>query len=259
MAKSTEVNIVIKRELPRRLEVVALGSTPFICNRMPMKLGTAGAEMVQPSDKKTMVERQTVAKHNVTREFRDSPYTLKDETQPTLLAFLAGAFKKAMATAALDIPGARKAQINRLLWVENERLPLYGIPRLFMSVVRSAGIGNVPDIRTRAILPEWAMRLTITFVYPMLNEDSVVNLAAAAGDSVGVGDWRKEKGAGTYGSFVITTDEHTDVQRIMTTGGRKAQEEAMDHPLFYDDESEELFQYWQDAVKKRSLILKEAA
>ncbi len=43
-----------------------------------------------------------------------------------------------------------------------------------MSVVRSADIGKTPDIRTRAILPAWAARITVTYVTPKLTANAVL-------------------------------------------------------------------------------------
>jgi hypothetical protein len=164
---------------------------------------------------------------------------------------LAASFKKAMCGAALDLPGATKAQLGRLTWVEGERLNLFGLPQLFMSVTRCADINRTPDIRTRVIVPRWACRIAVNFAKPIINETLIANLLVAAGMTQGIGDWRAEKGSGNYGSFELVSADNPEFKQIIKTGGRKAQEAAMATPEFYDQESHEMFQWFKTEVAKR--------
>jgi hypothetical protein len=120
-----------------------------------------------------------------------------------------------------------------------------------MAVTRSADIAHTPDIRTRAILPEWACELSITFTTSMLRESSIVNLLAAAGVQSGVGDWRQEKGSGSYGSFRLTNKTDPDYIRICKNQGRAAQQEAMDNPVAYNDETAEMLAWFDVEIKRR--------
>ncbi len=163
---------------------------------------------------------------------------------------MASAFKAALKSAALDLPGASKSQIGRLTYVEGDLVSIYGVPKLLMSVVRSADMNRTPDIRTRAILTEWACRVSITFVMPLLREQAVVNLLAAAGITQGIGDWRPQKGSGSYGQFALVGIGDADFDRIVATGGRDAQMAAMAEPECYDDETEKLLS-WFDVESKR--------
>jgi hypothetical protein len=229
-------------------ECWALGLSPLIENRMSEKVQR---ELLLPRGRLTETDKITRLKHDPISEFRASPYTLKDTKQPTLLAMLATAFKKALMTAALDMPGARKAQIGRLTWIEGELIGIYGTPKLFMRPVRSADMNRTPDVRTRAIVPEWAACLQVTFVQPLINAQSVANLLAAAGITVGVGDWRPEKGAGNYGQFRIVDKNDPELRRVMAAGGRAAQQHALDHPVCYDDESTELLSWYHSELADR--------
>jgi hypothetical protein len=229
-------------------ECYVLGTSPIILNRMSEKVQR---ELLLPRGRKTEVEKATTLKHDPIAEYRASPYTLKDTKQPTLLAQLATAFKKALMTAALDMPGARKAQIGRLTWIEGEHVGLYGVPKLFMRTTRSADMNRTPDVRTRAIVPEWAARLEVTFVQPLITAQSVANLLAAAGITVGVGDWRPEKGAGNYGQFRIVDKDDPAFKRVVATGGRAAQQAAIDRPVCYDDETTELLSWYHDEIAIR--------
>lgn len=225
-----------------------LGTSPLIMNRMSEK---AKRELLLPKGKKTAADKAANAKHDPIQEFRDSPYTLKDDAALTFLAVLPTAFKGAMGSAALDMPGAKRAQIERLVVVPWDKQPVFGIPKLFMSVTRSADMNKTPDIRTRAILPEWACRLSLSFNSLILKRESIVNLLAAAGMQSGVGDWRQEKGSGNYGSFCIVAEDDPRWQQIVKTGGRKAQLKAMQEADPYDDESAEMLNWYSAEVKRR--------
>lgn len=231
------------------LEVCILGTSPIILNRMSEK---AKRELLMPKGRKTAVEKATSLKHNPMEEYRASAYTLPGDA-PTLLAILATSFKGAMATAALDLPGAKKSQIGRLTYVNGDRVPLYGVPQLSMSVVRSADINKTADIRTRAIVPEWAVRLSITYIRPLMRQQAVVNLLAAAGLTIGVGDWRPEKGKGNYGQFEIVSPDDERFTTIVENGGRAAQQAAIESPVCYDDETTSLLAWFDDELARRSL------
>src|SRR6185436_12971031 len=144
--------------------------SPIILNRMSEK---AKHELLMPKGRKTAAEKATSLKHKPVDEFRASAYTLKDASRPTFLAILSTAFKGALRTAALDMPGAKKAQIGRLTYIAGEFVGVYGVPKLFMSIVRSADMNKTPDVRTRAIVPQWACRVSITYVQPLIRAQAV--------------------------------------------------------------------------------------
>ena len=151
-----------------------------------------------------------------------------------------------MATAALESDGTNKTQVGRLSWVVEDDVAIFGVPQLDMRVVRMADIKRTPDIRTRAILPEWACRVTVQHVLPRLTPKSVINLMAFAGMIIGVGDGRNEKGCLSYGQFRIVKETNADFKRICKAGGRKAQDEALANPTFFNSESERMFTWWNE-------------
>lgn len=236
------------------VEFCILGTSPMIMNRMSEK---AKRELLLPKGRKSTAERAQNLKHSPLKEYRASAYKVSDDAAPARLCFHATGFKGAMASAALDLPGARKSEIGRLCWMEGFNIPIYGTPRLLMSVVKSADPNRTPDIRTRAILPEWACRLAVRFVRPRLTEQTVANLMAAAGVIVGVGDFRQEKGKGSFGQFALVGEDNADFQRIVKEQGRKAQDAALENPIPHDQDSEELLSWFSAEVVK--LGRKEAA
>lgn len=225
-----------------------LGTTPILLNRMSEKVLH---ELLLPKGKKTAAEKAGNLKHDPYAEFIASAYIDPNEKGPTMIQHLATAFKGAMASAALDVPGSSKAQIGRLVWVEGERIGIYGIPQLHMSVTRSADMNKTPDVRTRLVIPKWACKIDVSFVRPLLNEQSITNLLVSAGMTQGTGDWRTGKGKGTYGSFTIVSKDDADWNHIVKHGGRKAQAAAMANPDCYDAETAEMFAWFQSEVVKR--------
>ena len=247
-----ETEIIIQTVQKGRLDFCILGKTPLIMNRMSQKVWF---ELLAPKGKKTMVEKASSMKHDPIKEFRDSPYRMSDPNAPTELALLPTMFKRAMGSAALDMPGAKKSQIGRLVYVEGLEVPVYGIPELFMAITRSADMNRTPDVRTRALLPEWACSLSVTFTKPMLREQSIVNLLSAAGFQSGVGDWRQEKGSGSYGSFALVAPDDPDFVRITTTMGREQQIEALANPIAHNDESSEMLGWFSVEAKRRGFAV----
>lgn len=247
-AESTEIKVLpITTGL---VSVILTGQSPLILNSMSSK---AQRELLLPAGRKTAADRAQNLKHNPPAEFRASVYRMQDERAPTALAFPASAIKSALMTAAVDLPGVRKAQIGRLVWVRGHLVPLYGVPRLLMSVVRSADMNKTPDVRTRAIIDKWALRLDIEFVAPALNSTAIANLLAAGGLTCGIGDFRQEKGAGSFGQFRLADADDAEVAEIMAAGGRAAQEAALNNPEPYDEQSEELLSWFWSETDRRGL------
>lgn len=249
--KGADPNLVIEimKVMEGRVTVYIIGQTPLIYNAMSEK---AKQGLLAPS-KKTAVERASTAKHDPPAEYRGSFYKVPDG--PTLLSIPAVSFKRAMASAALDLGGAAKAQLDRLVWAIGEQIPVYGVPQLRMDVVRLKDIARTPDIRTRGCLRRWCTKLELAFVKPVVNETTVANLLAGAGLIRGVGDFRQEKGAGNYGQFMLT-EPTGEWETIAKEGGREAQIEAFNSPTFYNEESENLFRWWEGEMKRRGTMSK---
>lgn len=235
------------------LEFQIIGTSALVCNRMSQK---ARRELLLPGPKKTRTQKESTLKHNPLEEYRASPYKLKKDDAPTLVAFPGAGFKRAIASAAID-QGAKRAQVARLCWVPEEYVPIYGVPQLYMTVVRSADMNKTPDIRTRMIIPRWACTLRLQFVQPILKPQIVANLLAGAGVYIGVGDGRPEKGALTFGQFRIAAATDAEFRHIVKHGGRQAQLEAYRDPVSYDDETAEMMQWFQAAARKRDFKIAE--
>jgi hypothetical protein len=239
VAQPTEYEIL---EISRgEVTLHIVGEMPIILNRMAEK---AKRDLLLGGRRKTEADKAANLKHDPEAEFRASVYRNSGDQAPTRLRFPAPGFKGAMSTAALDIPGAKKSEVGRLVWVVGTHVDLWGIPELKMDVVRSADINKTPDIRTRAILPHWACSVTIRYIEGKLNAKAVVNLVLASGLISGIGDFRQEKGKGNYGQFRICEPNDEEYREIKRTGGRVAQDEALLNYRCYDEETQELLDWY---------------
>jgi hypothetical protein len=252
MKKPVERNdeMVVNELTTEEGAVCIIGTTPLVFNSMSAK---SKQGLLLPAPKGNRASLESKLKHDVMQEFHDSPYQSEHEGDPTLLIFPAGGAKQAIANAAKDIPGATKAEIGRLLWIEERDIPIFGIPELYMAVVRNSDINRTPDIRTRAIVPRWAARFRVRYVRPKLSIHTVTNLLGAAGLLCGIGDGRQQKGALNFGQFEVVDPSNEAFQDLITNGGRAAQEKAMNDPAYYDAETRKLFEWYKDEVERRGM------
>lgn len=263
MAKAPEkVEITIDRISTGTLTVQIVGTSPLYFNSMSNK---AKRTLLMPEvmSRKTRAERASDFKHRPVEEFRGSVYS--QANGETYLEMPSPAFKGSMMTAALDLPNVRKKEIGRLVWVEGYRVPIWGVPFLKMDVVRSADMNKTPDVRTRAFLPEWCSEITLSFMQPNLTAKSIINLLAAGGLISGVGDFRQEKGKGSFGQFrLVESREDPDFVRITSGGGRAEQIQAMNEATPFDEETAEMLSWYSAEVinlgarKASNVILNEA-
>jgi hypothetical protein len=251
--KSAEIDVINLRR--GEMTMWLLGDTPFYCNRLQEK---AKRELLYPRGRLTTAQRATHLKHDPVAEYRGSPY-LRRGVGETRIMMVASAPKKALAQAAIDMPtGVARAQINRLVYMPEEYIPIWGIPRLAMDVVRQADISRTPDIRTRVRIDHWASRVVIRYAEPMLNESKVATLLSASGMLCGIGDWRQEKGGGSYGLYHAVSDDDPALLEIIRTGGMEAQDEALANPVCANAETEDLLT-WFLAERERRGVIPEAA
>lgn len=131
---------------------------------------------------------------------------------------------------------------------------LYGTPQLRMDVVRSADMKKTPDIRTRAFLPKWGAEIEVQYIIPQLSALAVVTLLCNAGVLIGIGDFRQEKGKGSFGCFRVVGDGEDDDEwnDLVANHGRAAQEAALADPEFANAETAELMEYYHGAMRRRA-------
>jgi hypothetical protein len=250
MARTKQIEMVISEVQTGKITVCILGKTPILLHSLPEK---AMRELLMPSGRKTTADKKNFLKHDPFQEFKDAPYCIKNPKSSTLIGHPSSAVKKSISCAALDIPGATKKELGRLLWVEDELVPLYGIPKLHMTIVRMPNQQRTPDVRTRAIIQNWASIISISYIKPNINEEAIHNLLQAAGITQGWGEWRNERGSGTYGSFEICSPEDKKFQEIIKKGGKASQIKAMAACEPYNEDTRKLLEWFLKEAKRTGL------
>ncbi len=227
-----------------------IGQTPMYFNSMSSK---AMRDLLIGGGKKTAAEKQDI-KNNPEQEFRESVYT--KTKGDTLLCFPAAGVKGSMVTSALETAGIKSTNVKRLVFLPESQIQIWGKPYLKMDIVRSADINKTPDVRTRAYLPNWCSEITIKYVTPTLNANGIVSLLTNAGLIVGLGDFRQEKGRGSYGTFSVTSaedmGEHQEAWDEITKEAREVQELAMEYPECADEQTAELMRLMQEERLRRA-------
>jgi hypothetical protein len=237
-----------------RLEVCIIGLSPLLHNRLADK---ARRHLVLPPLKLNTKQRELHLKHDPVAEFRSSPHRLRDVNAPTLCAVPGAAFRQAIARAAIDL-GGKKAEVGRLVFVEEFLVPVYGTPLLSAMIVKNAGMNRTPDVRFRALMQRWCARFTLSFVTPNLTPTTLVNLLSGAGEFIGVGDGRPEKGALTFGRFRITAPDDPEFQAVLRED-RAVQVAALETCVAFDDDTTELLEWFDGAVAQRELAVANGA
>lgn len=227
-----------------RVTLRMIGATPLYFNAMSAK---AKRTLLIGGGKKTAAQKRDI-KHDPEQEFRDSVY--RQSSGDTLLCFPAPGIKAAMATAALETPGVTKTSVQRLIFLPQQRVNIWGKPQLKMDVVRSADMNKTPDVRTRAFLPRWCAEVDIAFVTPTLSVHSIVSLLSNAGVVCGIGDFRQEKGKGSFGTFAVSGSEDMGEWQAqwddITLESRDVQQSAMDEPAYADQETADLMEMMEE-------------
>lgn len=246
--KEPEAEIEIVKFTQGTLRFFLLGTEPLILNR---KTEQVRRSLLLPPPKKNAAAKSSTLLHDPVAEFRASIYRF-DPPSPTLLGMPSTAFKGAMCSAAVDVPGAAKAQMQRLTYVPGYFVPVWGIPKLLMSDVKQGkGLQAAPAIRTRAIVEHWASVIEVRYAKPALREPDVANLVATAGITIGVGDFRQEKGKGNHGLFRIVAANDSEWKAIVEAGARDAQESAMKAADPFNPETFDLLAWFKQEAPRR--------
>lgn len=244
--ETQEITIPPLKRASMKLRIV--GTTPLFQNRMSEKMRQY---FLAGGGKKTKAEKAGL-KHDPMAEYRNSAETISGG--PTALAVKVVAIKAAMAEAALETAGVTKSAAQRLLFMPGDLAPLYGTPQLRMDIVRSADMAKTPDMRTRCYLPRWCAEIDVSFITPQLSITSVITLACNAGVLIGIGDFRQQKGKGSFGCFRVIGDGEDDPEwnDLVSNHGSDAQEEALRNPEYANQETEDLMEFYISEVKRRA-------
>ena len=248
MKITKEISISIKPIQQNEHLVQIIGNTPIIFNRMSEKVKR---DLLIGSRRKTEADKKKI-KHNVIDDYKASVH--KQIDAKTFLGFPSTGIKGAMGTAAIETEGVAKTNVNRLIFLPDEYIPIYGKPLLSMAVVRTAGISKAPDIRTRCMIREWCSEFKIRFAVPTFDKTSIFSLITNAGFMCGIGDNRQEKGKGNFGTFslISTKEDKAKFEKIKKLGYYYQKKEMQKElPNFSDEETKELYEFYQQDLIRR--------
>lgn len=188
-------------------KIILIGDTPLIVNAWSQK---AKWQMLAKHMGKALPRFEKDPYEN----FLQSMYRFEDGNY----GFPVVAVKEAMATVTADLPGVARAQVYRNVVVTGRRGFQVGVfadinsphelaeifspnaPQMREDMVRNSGIARDPDIRYRAEFWPWAMEFTLSYDDQIFDAEGTLNLLARSGFTVGLGEWRQEKG-GSNGLF----------------------------------------------------------
>lgn len=195
--------IQLKPIKPTKISFWIKGTSPIIQHAW----GVKGPEML----KLTPQERRKLPKkrRNPEEEAKDATHRTEDGDYGIPVT----AFKASLITAAHKDIGLEKTLVRKSLFIpSNDPNSITKMecsePFIREDIVR-VGTG-VADLRYRPQFNEWRVNIIAEIDESMLTVDDLVNLVDRAGFSVGIGEWRPEKG-GDYGRYKMDTTEPVEV------------------------------------------------
>lgn len=249
-SKKTDTEITIE---PLALGIARfriIGTRPLFQNAMSAK---AKQQLLLGGGAKKGAAARATLKHHPLEEYREAMERPDEADCPTAIVLNSVALKAAMCDAAIESTGTSKASAQRLLFIPTDYTPLYGIPKLRMDIVRSAGMNKTPDVRTRPFFERWGAEIEVHFVHPQLSAHAVFTLAANAGQVIGIGDYRQQKGKGSYGLFRVVAEGQEDAEWdwLVANAGRAPQQAAIDDPDFAGRSTEWLMRaFSQERIRR---------
>lgn len=210
--------IDIQRVQLKRLDVTIIGDTPLVTHSWSEK---ARLEMLA---KQMQIPLPKTAKDPVDHFLR-AMYRLDDGNY----GIPAVAIKRTMVTACVDLVNVTKAGAMRAFRVLGERghthaafcglktpMDLLKIvspnpPTMREDAVRLAGPSRTADLRYRPEFSPWGAMISIDYNPDSITAESLISLLNFAGFSIGLCEFRQEKG-GDLGAFhVADAKEHRQV------------------------------------------------
>lgn len=161
------------------------------------------------------------------QEYMDSIYWFRDGKR---VGFPSAGFKAAMVRAG-KLQGYTMTDLRQMFFVrgqetddrgvqlteiltedgEKDGLPVDGNGSVLHDVMAKIS-GGTWTPRYRALFPEWFAVVEIEYLPNVINAEQLANLLNYAGFSVGVGDWRPERG-GDYGRFRVASG--TEARKLL--------------------------------------------
>lgn len=189
----TPQRIIIPRPDMRSFKLNIVGLSPLMQNRWSekQKRKLAEAESGAPKTKKRE-PRDPVG------DFEAASHRLPDGSY----AFPGAAFRKAAISAVRLVDGLTMTETKQLFFVIEDLVKLKcGEPVMDDRIAKMSN--GQPSPRYRPVFWPWATTITVRYCATAVSIEQIINLMALAGECVGIGELRPERGAGSYGRFSV--------------------------------------------------------
>jgi len=195
------MSLQIKEITPKTLSFWVVGTSPLVQH--------AWSEKALRQLRMTAAERKKQPKVARDPETEAEGATYRTDDGDYGLPMLA--FKSSLISAAHKDLGIEKTLVRKALFLPSKfyssgliaKLETPG-PFIREDIVR-VGMSQT-DLRYRPQYDEWRVNVIVEVDSDLLSNQDIVNLVNRAGFSVGIGEWRPEKG-GEYGRFEIDASE----------------------------------------------------
>jgi len=183
------------------LELYLVQDSPLFVHRFSDKGKKQIAEKQQKGVKGRKEDRDPEAEFQAARHLRP------DGTD----GFPAAGLRLGAVEAVTWCQGITKKLVNGLLFVTDvdgsNLMRIYSEPPVCVTdTVRIGKFGSkTADLRYRPYYEDWFMKVKVLFDPSALSQEQVVNLINRAGMSIGLGDWRPQKG-GVNGMYHVANE-----------------------------------------------------
>ena len=192
-------DITLEQIRPERFSFWIKGTSPLIQHAWSSK-GIRSLRM-------TPAERRKVAKSKRIPE--DDAEGATYRTEKGQYGIPAMGFKKALISAAHKDFGLEKTLLKKAVFVvcddTNDVLPMECDEPVVREDIVRVGV-NQTDLRYRPMFRNWRVEIIVEIDTALIQIEHVIKLAERAGFSVGICEWRPEKG-GDFGRFTIDTSQ----------------------------------------------------
>ena len=212
-SKSTVSVPILDIKPPRQAHtfVVIKGITPLVMHKFG-ELARDGIEQDQGFEGKKPKVRKA---RNIEQDYAECFHYLPGygpNDSKLRYAFPANGMKQAMIAALREVDGITMTLGKQLFFVSGhepgpgrEFMEIFGIPEMRRDVVRLKGAnGGTMDLRYRPYFWPWSGIFRLRWNGDLLSLETILNLVARAGQSVGIGDRRPGKEGSEFGQFEIS-------------------------------------------------------
>jgi hypothetical protein len=224
MTKSNKIVIDIPEIKIKSAVVRIVGTSPLVVHKFSEK---SKRQMLDKQMKTATAKAKATVAKNPVEDFIRALYWIDEngsEYEPEFEEYTEDAFEKAVSDGAIfgfravgikaaSVAAAYRAGItkdkvsaNGAFHIDHEFVAIQGVVPIMREDTVRVGMG-VADIRFRPEFPAgWYIDLPITYDEGIYTLEQIVNFVNRGGFSVGIGEYRPEKG-GSWGRYQVARDK----------------------------------------------------